>query len=516
MTVKGFYKLIVHPRTFFRDYEKKLNQTESKIRDKEEKEKITSLISPVELNFAEIKSLTTETILTELVKYMRIYGFSENNFVEKEAYYEYGIDIDQFRIFLVLLHSLSSNGLVSISLIVKSKRFTLNTSNISMVYDKLKNINSFFMTIENMDGEQYKILFQIADIVDEFLIFRTNNTLYKKQRFLEEIPNYGLIDLKSLNQHNYPSQLLWNKPVDVVYTWVNSEDENWKKMILEYKSEEELDFDRYQNFDELKYSLRSIDKHIPWVNNIYIVTNCAKPSWLDENSKIHWIWHEDIFPNSDYLPTFSSHAIESCLHKINGLSEYFLYFNDDVFLMKNMEKTDFFKANDCSISFMESYGAGFYPREVDDESYINAALNGKRLLEEKFNISPVQFHKHVPHVLRKSILEEMEEAFEESYKVVRLNKFREKTDISTISFLYHHYSYFKKESVRESRLGHLIRHTNYRAKTRAIRQTRPHFICINDGGGSSSDSNYKEWMLSFLEKYYPLPAIWEKNENSEM
>lgn len=512
MTLKGLYKLILHPHIFLRDYKKKLY----KIKNKEENEKIIPLISPIVKDFSEIKSLTMETVLLELKKYIRIYGFSEKDFLKEESYYEYGIDSDQFRSFLVLLSSLSSNGIFIITFTVKSKIFNLNTSNLNTIYNNLKTINSFFTTIENMDGNQYKILFQVADIIDDYIVFRTNNTLYKKQRFLEDIPTSGLIDLKSLNKHNYPSQLLWNKPVDVVFTWVNSEDENWKKMILEYKSEEELDFDRYQNFDELKYSLRSIEKHISWVNNIYIVTNCAKPSWLDENSKIHWIWHEEIFPSLDYLPTFSSHAIESCLHRINGLSEYFLYFNDDVFLMKDMQKTNFFKTNDCSISFLESYGAGFYPRELDNESYIDAALNGKFLLERKFNISPVQFHKHVPHVLRKSILSEMEEAFSENYEVVRSNRFRDKTDISTISFLYHHYSYFKKESVRESCLGHLIRHTNYRAKSRAINRKRPHFICINDGGGSSSDAKYKEWMLDFLERHYPVPAIWERNENLEV
>jgi len=513
MTIKGFYKLVIHPRTFLSDYSKKIFQKESLTNEIIEREKIISLISPVELTFSEIKILNIETIINELVKYMRIYGFSENSMNEKENYYEYGVDINQFRIFLMLLHSFSSNGLASISLRIKSKKVTLDTNNISSVYNRLKEVNSFYLEIENIEGIQHEVLFQIANIEDDALTFRAN-TLYKKQKFMDEIPDNGFINLENLNQHSYPSQLLWNKPVDIVFTWVNSEDEEWKKMILEYKTEEELDFDRYQNFDELKYALRAIEKHIPWVRNIYIVTNCIKPKWLGSDEKINWISHEEVFPSKDYLPTFSSHAIESCLHRIDGLSEYFIYFNDDVFLMKNMKKTDFFKSNDCSISFMESYGASFYPREVDDESYINASLNGKRLLEKKFGISPVQFHKHVPHVLRKSILMQMEEDFKESYEIVRLNRFREKTDISTISFLYHHYAYFKKESVRESRLGHLIRNTNYRAKARAIKVTTPHFICINDGGGSSTDGNYKEWMLEFLEKYYPTPAIWEKDEET--
>ncbi len=518
MTAKGVYKLIRHPRTFLRDYLRKtynkdLNNKDLNYNVIEISEKL-SLITPVEKEFLYIKFLTIDTLLKELTKYVRIYKITEQN----SNYYEYGVDIQDFRAFLVLLHSFSTSVLASVSLIFKSRKYNLDKNNIIRIYNKLKNVNSFFIQIENIEGEQSKVLFQIADIIDDtFLVFRANNVLYKKQRFFEgNIPDSGLIDLKELNQHFYPSMFLWDEPVDVVFTWVNSEDENWRSMILEYKSEDELDFDRYQNFDELKYSLRSIEKHIPWVRNIYIVTNCSKPNWLKEDdTNIKWIWHDDIFPRNEYLPTFNSHAIESCLHRIDGLSEYFLYFNDDVFVMKDLKKTNFFKTNGCSISFMESYGASFYPRKIEDESYINASLNCKRLLEKEFNISPIQYHKHVPHVLKKSVLFEMETLFKDSYEIVRQNKFREESDISTISFLYHHYSFFKKESVRGNCLGHLIRHTNYRAKARAIKKVRPDFICINDGGGSSNDSEYKEWMLEFLEKYYPTPAVWEKSVETE-
>jgi len=515
MTIKGIYKLIVHPSTFVNDYLKKICNKKNLNNNFIISERLFSVISSEIIsskeNFLEIKSFSINDIFYELIKYMRIYKFSEKNI---DYVNEYGIDSKEIKAFLVLLHFFSISGIVSISFILRSKKYILNKDNINDIFNNLKKINSFFLNVENIDGKQYKVLFQIADINNNFLIFRGNNVLYKKQK-VSEI-NSGFIDLKELNQHYYPSLFLWDEPVDIVYTWVNSEDENWREMILKYKSEEELDFDRYKNFDELKYSLRSIEQHIPWVRNIYIVTNCVKPDWLGGNNKhIKWIWHEDIFPNQDYLPTFNSHAIESCLHRITGLSEYFIYFNDDVFIMNDLKKTNFFNTNGCSISFMEPYGTSFYPRKIDNETYINAALNVKRLLEKEFNISPVQYHKHVPHVLRKSVLSEMENRFKENYDIVRKNKFREESDISTISFMYHHYSYIKKESVRGDCLEHLIRHTNYKIKTQSIKKIRPDFICINDGGGSSNDSEYKKWMLEFLEKYYPTPAVWEKNVETE-
>ena len=77
---------------------------------------------------------------------------------------------------------------------------------------------------------------------------------------------------------------------------------------------------RFEDNDELKYSLRSLEKHAPWVRNIYVVTNGQMPSWLDLNHpRIHLVTHEEIFLNKSHLPTFSSPAIESHLHRIKGI-----------------------------------------------------------------------------------------------------------------------------------------------------------------------------------------------------
>lgn len=82
-----------------------------------------------------------------------------------------------------------------------------------------------------------------------------------------------------------------------------------------------------------RYSLRSLEANAPWIRHIYIVTNGQVPSWLDtSNPRVSIVPHDAIFANRSVLPTFSSLAIEFNLHRIPGLSETFLYFNDDVFL----------------------------------------------------------------------------------------------------------------------------------------------------------------------------------------
>ena len=162
-------------------------------------------------------------------------------------------------------------------------------------------------------------------------------------------------------------ELLQFGPVDAVYTWVNGSDPIWnnerdfwyQRWIQEYdgsdrniqnRQKSRLDGDNdgtsadnhFRDNDELRYSLRSLEKYAPWIRQVYIVTNGQVPSWLDpDNPRIKIVKHSDIFQNPSVLPVFSSTAIESNLDRIPGLSDIFLYFNDDTFLAAPIWPDDF-------------------------------------------------------------------------------------------------------------------------------------------------------------------------------
>ena len=90
----------------------------------------------------------------------------------------------------------------------------------------------------------------------------------------------------------------------------------------------------------------------PWIHHIYIVTNGQIPSWLDlSNPKISVVFHKDIFRVPHSLPTFSSPAIELNLHHIPQLSDYFIYFNDDVFLGQPVYPYDFYTLDQGQIMY---------------------------------------------------------------------------------------------------------------------------------------------------------------------
>jgi UDP-N-acetylglucosamine-lysosomal-enzyme len=100
---------------------------------------------------------------------------------------------------------------------------------------------------------------------------------------------------------------------------------------------------RFRDNQELRFSLRSIWRFAPWVRHVYIVTNGQVPNWLDTtHPRLTVVQHKDIFLNQSHLPTFSSPAIESHLHRIPGIAQKFIYFNDDVMLGNVIWPDDFY------------------------------------------------------------------------------------------------------------------------------------------------------------------------------
>ncbi len=129
--------------------------------------------------------------------------------------------------------------------------------------------------------------------------------------------------------------------IDIVIPWVDSTDVFWQEEYVKNVGAK-LELKDYRDWNLLKYVFRSIERYAPWVNKIYFVTFGHIPSFLNiNNPKIVIVKHEDYIPE-EYLPTFSSHTIELNLHRIDGLSEKFIYFNDDTFLLKKTVPKDFF------------------------------------------------------------------------------------------------------------------------------------------------------------------------------
>ncbi len=136
-----------------------------------------------------------------------------------------------------------------------------------------------------------------------------------------------------------------NKPIDFVITWVDGNDPAWQKQRQQYitGSDQSDNRDvRYRDWDNLYYWFRSVEKYAPWVNKIHLITWGHLPGWLNtSHPKLHIVNHQDYIPDQ-YLPTFNSNTIELNIHRIEGLAEQFVLFNDDMFITAPVQPEDFF------------------------------------------------------------------------------------------------------------------------------------------------------------------------------
>lgn len=137
--------------------------------------------------------------------------------------------------------------------------------------------------------------------------------------------------------------------IDFVITWVDGNDSDWKTKRNAYASHLPSTTDsstaRFRDWSILKYWFRGVEQFAPWVHQIHFVTDHQTPAWLNtSHPKLKIVHHED-YIDQNFLPTFNSHVIENNMHKIPGLSENFVYFNDDMFLTNKTSPKDFFYKN---------------------------------------------------------------------------------------------------------------------------------------------------------------------------
>lgn len=135
--------------------------------------------------------------------------------------------------------------------------------------------------------------------------------------------------------------------IDFIVTWVDMADPEWQKEFAQYstqKTEEKngVSDARFRDAGFLKFWFRGVEKFAPWVRKIHFVTSGQKPEWLDtSNPKLHLVSHKDFIPQ-EFLPTYNSVVIERYIHRIPGLSDHFVYFNDDFYIIRPVSTERFF------------------------------------------------------------------------------------------------------------------------------------------------------------------------------
>ena len=307
------------------------------------------------------------------------------------------------------------------------------------------------------------------------------------------------------------------KPVHAVITWVDGNSETHKKKrerhLCENKKplhENAINPHRWICNNEILFCLQSINNFAPWIQKIWIVIDEEQPDLSplpnELNEKINLVYHKSIFGEySAFLPTFNSIAIESMLWRIEGLSENFLYFNDDVFLTRAVKSQDFFCNKKTIIrGRWVNYNSLLQNKDLSkDPAMFNhfMQLNSAKMLGFK----PDKIFKtaHVVHAFKRSRMEKLFLEYQLHFLENIKFKFRDLNQFS-IQGLYNHDCIRKSDARIIPNKDYLHIHSGQETVTPSremenifqnfSRDTKIKFLCIND--------------LPKLELAYPNTRNW--------
>ena len=304
---------------------------------------------------------------------------------------------------------------------------------------------------------------------------------------------------------------LMNQPIDFVVMWVDGNDQEWRKKKNSFSADISSQVDdseeRYRDWNNLELWVKSAQAFAPWVNNIYLLTDNQVPEFISNYPKVKVVDHKEFIPE-EYLPTFSSHTIELNAHRIKGLSEQFVLFNDDVFLIKAVQPTDFFVEGKPK----DSYAANIINGVGKDDIIKYIVLNNVAIINEHFNKREqlkTQFKKwfnplngpflfktlllspwphftgfvetHIANSYLKSTFEDVWDREFEFLNKTCLNKFRHMNDVNqwvmrswqlaSGTFVNRKHNFGKFFMVDESNVDECV---NW------IKNQKSHMVCIND------------------------------------
>ena len=308
--------------------------------------------------------------------------------------------------------------------------------------------------------------------------------------------------------------------IDFVVAWVDGNDPAWQEERSRYTQNVERQKwndspVRYRDWGLLKYWFRGVEKFAPWVRYIYFVTWGHVPSWLNErNPKLKIIRHDEFIPR-EYLPTFSSHTIELNLHRIPGLSEQFVYFNDDMYLTKSVSPEVFFKNGipcDTAVMLPITLIQNGIRAEINDLYVINRnlvkndvirsapskwfSLRYGRLLLRTFCMMPFRlfsgfYISHLPSSFLKSTFEEVWKLEYDELRQTCLHKFRALSDIN--QWVMEYWQLAKNCFIpRSPKAGRYYEgKESFEEMCCAIETQRFYMICFNDSVDFANIDEYK-------------------------
>ena len=325
--------------------------------------------------------------------------------------------------------------------------------------------------------------------------------------------------------------------IDFVILWVDGNDPEWRKEKEKYDNTASDDREvRYRDWDNLQYWFRGVEKFAPWVDKIHFVTYGHLPKWLNRNNKkLNIVNHKDFMPQGS-LPVFNSNAIEVNLHRIKGLADHFVYFNDDFFIINKVKKEDFFiNGIPCDSAIMSPIiqenknGIGniltnnvaiineFFNKKEQISKKITNWFNFKYGIENIKNLFLLPWHDfkgfyevHIANSYLKKTFKEVWEKNEKELTATTFDKFRNpRTDVN--QWVFRDWQIASNNIVpRNIRFGHNFKlEESFDEAIKAIINQKYKIISLNDSNNINDFEEKKEKVVQAFNKILPEKSSFE-------
>lgn len=327
--------------------------------------------------------------------------------------------------------------------------------------------------------------------------------------------------------------------IDFVVPFVDGSDPAWAEKRSRYTQDKEGDSRniRFRSWDNLKYWFRAVEAFAPWVHKVYFVSDNQVPDWLNRDyEKLVIVDHQDFIPH-EYLPVFNSHPIELNLHRIEGLSEQFVYFNDDTFLLRPVKETDFFRdglpcdfaveapliAHDRMFGHVimnniillnESYWRKDVLREHRKKFYTFKNLRGtiKNIImrTKRVNLFFGFLNDHMPNSFLKATFKDVWEKHYDVLDATCHHRFRDHEDVNQYVFIQNQYAngMFAPYNWKGQRRFYRVKNYEIDEIADDIRHQKFAMVCINEA--KDIDFDYaKEVINGAWEKLLPDKSKFE-------
>ncbi|RDV08467.1 MULTISPECIES: stealth family protein [unclassified Arthrobacter] len=308
--------------------------------------------------------------------------------------------------------------------------------------------------------------------------------------------------------------------IDLVFSWVDGSSPEYiaarraqqKDVVLGEGDDHEA---RFRQINELKYALRSVYMFAPWIRRIFIATDSPAPAWLADHPSVTIVRSEEFFADPSVLPTHNSQAVECQLHHIEGLSEHFLYSNDDMFFGRPVSPDLFFTPGGITKFIEAETRIGLGENAAERSGFENAARVNRKLLWNRFGRITTRHLEHCAAPLRRSLVRKMEQEFPEEFRKTAASRFRAADNISVTNSFYHYYALLTGRAVTQTAAK--VRYVDTTMRTglnylpKLLSKRNVDFFCLNDGSFPEVSADERAALVTdFLEKYFPIKAPWEK------